>query len=96
MLTSDGLHNLGPRTLRRLLRRGPWSQERLEQVEAYWDLQDNASAVYVRTKYARTELDWLVPYELRLICGHMRASFAMAKGGIDLEYRRSAGTSSKP
>lgn len=79
LLTSDGLHNLGPRALRRLLR-GPWSQERLEQDEAYWDLWDNASAVYIRTEYARIELDQLAPYELRLICGHRRASFTLAQG----------------
>jgi serine/threonine protein phosphatase PrpC len=78
LLTSDGLHDLGSRVLRRVVR-GPWSEERLKQDEAYWKLLDNASAVYIRTKYARTQLDWLIPYELRLVCGHKRASFTMRR-----------------
>lgn len=76
LLTTDGLHNLGSRALKRLLR-GPWTQERLEQDESYWELQDNASAVYVRTKYALIELDQLMPYELSLVCGDRRAHFTM-------------------
>jgi serine/threonine protein phosphatase PrpC len=78
LLTSDGLQGLGPRGLRRLVR-GPWSEERLKADEDYWQLPDNASAVYVRTRAARTQLDWSIPYELRLICGQRRTSFTLGQ-----------------
>lgn len=72
----DHLHD-GPRIIQRLVR-GPWTEERLKEDEAYWKLLDNASAVYVRTRYALTQLAWSLPYELRLICGDERTSFTMS------------------
>ncbi|WP_293905668.1 hypothetical protein [Phenylobacterium sp.] len=81
MLTSDGLHNLGPRVLKRLGRVHEWDRESLQFRQSFWDLSDNASAVFVRRDYARIELGRLPPNELRLICGSKEASFTIQSKG---------------
>lgn len=77
MLTSDGLHNIGPRVLKRLGRVHEWDLESLQIQEPIWCLSDNASAVFVRREWARIEFGRLPPNELRLICGSKIASFTM-------------------
>ena len=80
LITSDGLHSLGPTFLRSLLR-GGWSETRLQRIEIDRGLDDNASAALVRTARARVELSRLSPNELHLTCGFNGASFTINTRG---------------